>query len=144
MITNNNEVRNILFYFIKGNLKGSEILRQFLHVVMCLSMIDITVCGLSLDAGGNNARLVRYLLRGENHVINGWLPVVLFLNFFSPIKCPIFIWYCTTHMLKSCRNQLMASQPKEKCGRDFHNIKNIYFGWQSVINQWNAEVKKWN
>ena len=60
--TYKNKVRNLEFYFNEGNTSRSEILRQLLHIVMCMSLIDVNVTGVSLDAGGNNRRFVRCIL----------------------------------------------------------------------------------
>ena len=99
-----NEVRNLEFYFNEGNTTGSKMLRQFLHVSMCLALVDVTVCGITLDASGNNRRFVRNLLLGHNTVVDGWLTHTFCHNVFFEIETLIFIWFCCTHNLKSVRN----------------------------------------
>ena len=59
--SSNNEVMNLEFYFNYSNNTGNETLRKFLHVAMCLSLIEINLTDLDLDAVGMNRRFVRYL-----------------------------------------------------------------------------------
>ena len=87
-----NEVRNLEFFFDKGNTTGNDTLRQFMHVVMCLTLIDIHVTGILLDAAGNNRRFVRYLLGGATKVAGSWIEshfcthiFVGFCNFFLSV-----------------------------------------------------------
>ena len=52
------------------------------------------------------------------------------------------MWFCSSHNLKSTRNQLLASNSKENAKRKFHDVKDTYFGWAGVINQWNDDLKR--
>ena len=122
-----------------NNLSGNEILRQLIQVLAMLSLVDVVVCGLTLDAGGNNARLVRYLLGGEAEVKNAWLEKISFQNVLSDNLNPCFVWFCSTHNLKSVRNQLMASTMSDKGARRFFDTDNICFGWEQVEYQWEIE-----
>ena len=137
-----NEVRNLEFFFNEGNTTGSEILRQFIHVNMCLTLVNVKVCGITLDASGNNRRFVRYLLRGDNKVFGALMMQTYCRNvFFSPLNY-IFIWFCCTHNLKSVRNQLTASSGTEKATRMFHDKHLVYFGWSGVKDQWKREMER--
>ena len=53
----------------------------------------------------------------------------------------IFVWYCSTHNVKSLRNQLLNSTGKEKAARIFHDVDNVPFGWKGVTSQWDRAVK---
>ena len=75
-----NEVRNLEFYFNAGAATGNEMLRQLLHILLCLSLIDVTIMGITMDAGGINRRFVRCLMGGENTVLDNWLTKVSFRN----------------------------------------------------------------
>ena len=136
------EVRNLEFYFNEGNTTGNEMLRQFLHVVMCLSMIDIHVAGVLLDAAGNNRRFVRCLLNGENKVVDGWIVRCSCDNVFLGSPHQIYAWFCSTHNLKSLRNQLLSSDGTTKASRIFHDVNSVYFGWSAIKDQWNREVNR--
>ena len=107
---------------------------------MMLSLIDVVVVGLTLDAGGNNAKFVKYLLGQNNNLECGWLHKCWFRNVFLNMESKIFVWFCSTHNLKSMRNQLKASSGSEKATRHFHDVENTYFGWSGVVNQWNDEL----
>ena len=107
-------------------------LRQFLHVLTCLTIIDINVTGVLFDAGGNNRRFARMLLRGGTNVVNGIPERVLFPNMFGNNGELVFVFYCSTHNLKSCRNQLLSSSGTDKSPRRFHDSNNIYFGWNDI------------
>ena len=78
-------------FFNEGNANGSELLRQFLHVTMCLSLVDIITAGLTLDASGPNRWFVRLLLLGNNKVVGGTIEHVSFRNVFFDKLCWIFI-----------------------------------------------------
>ena len=51
------------FYFNDGNLSGATIFNQFLFVVMALESIECQVLGVSIDAGGCNARFAEEFFR---------------------------------------------------------------------------------
>ena len=114
-------VYNLEFFFNDGEATGSELLRQLLRVLCCLSLVDVTVTGVSFDAAGNNRRMVKYLLGGEVTISNGLPKKVSFPNIFLSTDDVIFIWYCTTHNLKSGRNQLLSSTGDIKAARVFHD-----------------------
>ena len=139
-----NEVMNLEFFYTSGDADGSELLRQFLHVLTCLSLIDIKVTGVLFDAGGNNRRFARMLLSGGTNIVNGAPERVSFQNMFDNNGELIFVFYCSTHNLKSCRNQLLASSGTSKSPRMFHDSRNIYFGWNDIKNQWSRELERLN
>ena len=71
---------------------------------------------ISLNCYGNNRRFVSYLLRGKNKVVSGSLGQVSCLNLFLGLAFQISIGYCSTHNIKSIRNQLHALDPKVQVG----------------------------
>ena len=75
-------------------------LRQFLHIILCLNVIGVGVYGLCLDGGGSNRGFVSRILNDK----------IFFINPFSITGCgALFIWYCMTPMQKNMRNQLLTS-----------------------------------
>ena len=113
-------------------------------MLFCLSVLDVTVTGVSFDAAGNNRRMVKYLLGGEVTISNGLPKKVSFPNVFLSTDNVIFIWYCSTHNLKSARNQLLSSTGDIKAARVFHDWSFVPFGWQAVIDQWKREQERLN
>ena len=77
-----NEVRNLEFHFNLGDATRHDTLLQMLHVIMCLSLIDITVIDETLDAGGNNHRFARCIMRRETKVADGIDMTTSVLNVF--------------------------------------------------------------
>ena len=110
-----------------------------MHVVMCLTLIDIHVTGILLDAAGNNRRFVRYLLGGATKVAGSWIESPFCTNVFLGLCNFIYVWYCSTHNLKSLRNALLCCNGSKKAARVFHDKKDVYFGWSGVKDQWERE-----
>ena len=137
-----NQVYNLEFYYNDGSLSGTDILRQLVHVTTMLSAIDVNVLGVTLDAGGSNAGFVKYLLDGIKTNTDGWLDKVSFINVASPFMGPIFIWYCSTHNMKSMRNQLKTCSGTEKAARNVLDVDDIPFGWSNVILQWHRDRQR--
>ena len=121
------ETRNLEFFFNDGTLDGNEMLRQFLHIIMCLDVIGVEVYGLCLDGGGSNRGFVSRILSNAK----------FFSNPFSTTKSrPLFVWYCMTHMQKNMRNQLLTSDFAKQSARQFYDIYDNPFCWKTVIEQW--------
>lgn len=67
--TTMNEVGN-LYFFNGGDASGSELLRKFFHVLMCLSFIDIANIDALCDKAGNNISIFLYLMHGKEQNIH--------------------------------------------------------------------------
>jgi len=96
------------FWFNDRSLTGDELMWQFPHVVSCYEAVGIRILGFECDAGGQNARLLKYL-RKDNELGNrGWLARenVLITNPANVDKS-IAVWFCATHQLKNMRNALL-------------------------------------
>ena len=137
-----NQVYNLEFFYNNGNLNGTDILRQLIHVTTMLTAIDVDVLGATLDAGGSNAGFVKYLLDGIKTDTDGWLDKMSFINVASQLLDPIFVWYCSTHNMKSMRNQLKTCSGTDKAARKFLDVDNIPFGWSGVILQWHRDRER--
>ena len=119
-------------------------IRQLLHILMCLSLVHINITSIVFDAGGNNRRLHQLLMHGKTQVENGRLERISFPKMFLGAGHPIFVWYCSTRNLKSCRNQLLTSSGKDNAARQFHDRYNVFFGWQNIVEQWKREHNRTN
>ena len=95
-----------------------------------------------MDAGGNNRRLIRYFMDGDIKVVDGWLKHRSFHNLFLGPAHIIFVWFCSTHNMKSCRNQLLASNGSSGAARIFHDLNDVYFGWNGITTQWERELER--
>ena len=113
-------------------------------MVACLSLIDVITLGVLFDAGGNNRRFSRMLLRDDNDIKHSKPQRLSFRTMFFDNVWLIFVWYCSTHNLKSCRNQLKASSGTDKSTRIFHDCEKIYFGWPSNRTQLSREQERLN
>ena len=122
-----NGVRNLEFFFHEGEATCSELLRQLMNILHCLSLIDVVVTGVSCDAAGGNRIIVKYLLGGDSHLNNSCLEKVSFTNFFLNGSHLIFLWYCSTHNIKSGQNQLHNSNGSEKATRNFHDFSLVNY-----------------
>ena len=104
------KTQNLDFFYSSGSLSDKDIAKRVFHVIKSLEAIDCRVHGLVSDAGGNNAKL--YALLREHLTEEGlWADpgLVSFMNPVEPTR-RIWLWYCTTHLLKALRNQLLASK----------------------------------
>ena len=107
-------------------------LRQFLHILLCLDVIGMEVYDLCLDGGGSNRGFVSKILNNTK----------FFTNPFSSTKCSsLFVWYCMTHMQKNMRNQLLTSDGKEKAARQFLTYMIIHLAGNQSKNS-GEEMKK--
>ena len=96
-----------------------------------LALVDVVNCGVTLDAGGNNARLIRYLLGGTPEIKNAWMEIFSFKNCLSDHQYNCIVWFCSTHNLKSLRNQLLASS--NNCELElFFDAVAVPYLWQPV------------
>lgn len=130
--TTYNQKSNLDFYFSYGGLYGSKITRQLIHVMAMLVLVDVVNCGVTVYAGGNNAHFIGHLLGGTQEIKNAWMEIFSFKNCVSHHQYNCIVWVCSTHNLKSLRNQLLASSNTEKAKRIFHDVGNIFFGWKQV------------
>ena len=139
-----NQVRNLELFLISSSCPGSEILRQFLHVTMCLSLIQIIVYGVAMDASGLNTRFARYLLHDKNKVVNGNIQQTYGINVLLGALYKIYVWFCSTHNVKNVRNQLLASSGTAGAPLVFRDSKYVPFGWTVIKDQWKREVERIN
>ena len=107
-----NVIHNAEFFFNTGSLDGNDMLHQLIHVmILSYELIGVQILGLVSDAGGINAGLIRLLRSGQRSKHNQPetnAALASFSNPFDPSR-RIAIWLCSTHNLKSIRNQLLAS-----------------------------------
>jgi len=81
---------------------------QFSHIVTCYNAVRIQILGFECNAGGQNARLLKYLRREKDLGTMGWLKDkhVLINHPANPMK-KIAVWFFSTHQLKNMRNALL-------------------------------------
>jgi hypothetical protein len=130
-----NVCHNAEFFFNTGSLDGNDMLHQLIHVILSYELIGVKILGLVSDAGGNNAGLIRLLRSGQrfsnNHPETN-AALMSFSNPFDPSR-RIAIWLCSTHNLKSIRNQLLASTGSIHSPRKF--LRNgAMFGWKQICD----------
>ena len=118
-------------------------LRQLIHILMCCSLVDIIIAGIVCNAGGNNRSCIDCLCAARLSV-NGMPERILFPNMYIGFDSLIYVWYCSTHNIKSCQNQLLTPSGSEKVARQFHDIYNVYFGWPNLLEQWKREQNHTN
>ena len=126
------KIFNCEFFSNRGTLNGDNLLLQFLHVVLACEAIRCEVWGFLCDAGGNNARLFKFLRNGKTSK-EPWLPaeMVTTTNPFDPSR-KIAIWHCVTHVLKALRNAFHSSMPKGT--RNFIDAAGNPFGFQFIVD----------
>lgn len=66
-----------------------------------LSFIGVEFNGLTFDAGGNNARFIRYLFDKDNFINSGWIQRCSFTNVYHDNLTQVYVWLCSTHNFKS-------------------------------------------
>jgi len=99
------------FWFNNGSLTGDELMWQFTHVVSCYEAVGIRILGFECDAGGQNARLLKYLRKDKDLGTRSWLlPEHILVSNPSNIHNKIAIWFCATHQLKNLRNALLRTE----------------------------------
>ena len=120
------------FWFNGGSLTGDTILNQFVHVVLSLETIKCRVLGIVSDAGGSNASFVVRLRNGKQ-LKKRWLEEedCFILNPFDKSR-RIYFWFCITHLMKSMRGQLLASQQDRS--RSLLDKNDTPLGWQVLID----------
>jgi len=134
------KVFNCEFFLNNGELNGAELVQQFHHVVMACEAISCQVHGFQCDAGGNNARMVKFLRNGST-ADEAWLPeqMVCVTNpVFADRK--IYIWHCIVHIFKALRNALYAS--RDSGARSFHDKDNNPFGWMFVVASFQRDTRR--
>ena len=77
---------------------------------MCMSLIDIEITGILLDGAGNNRRFVRNLLTKERTLMDGRLKRTSCTNVYLGHPHEIFVWYCSTHNVKSLCSLLVVKK----------------------------------
>jgi hypothetical protein len=125
-VTNNSF--NCEYFYNPGSLSGKTLVNQCLSVIKSLEAINCKVYGLATDAGGCNANLFALLRQGIT-LQALWFDddKVSFVNPVDPSRL-IWIWHCTTHLLKAFCNQLQTSSPKgakafkDESGTDFDGL----------------------
>jgi hypothetical protein len=90
------------------------------------------VLGIVSDAGGSNASFVVRLRNGKQ-LKKRWLEEedCFILNPFDKSR-RIYFWFCITHLMKSMRGQLLASQQDRS--RSLLNKNDTPLGWQVLID----------
>jgi hypothetical protein len=122
---------NCEYFYNPGALTGKTTVKQCLMVIKSLEAINCRVYGITTDAGGSNAKLFQ-LLREGLLAENVWLSddMLSFVNPCDPSR-RIWLWHCTTHLLKALRNQLLASSPSG--AKAFKDEDGTGFGWGGVL-----------
>ena len=136
-----NVIHNAEFFFNTGSLDGNDMLQhQLIHVILSYELIGVQILGLVSNAGGNNAGLIRLLQSGQqskNNQPETNAALASFSNPFDPSR-RIAIWLCSTHNLKSMRNQLMASAGSCNSTRLFFRNGSM-FGWNQICEVYDRE-----
>ena len=108
---------------------------QLTHVLLSYELVGAKVLGIVSDAGGNNAGLIKLLrsgIRPNLHLEKVDSNMVTFINPFDPSR-RVAIGLCSTHNLKSVRNQLLSSKGSSNSPRNFQ-FDDVYFGWTQICD----------
>ena len=128
------------FFYSGGNLNNADIRKQFLHVVTCLELINCRVFGFSSDGNSVNVTAMKMLSESASGIPEDmeWLDehYISMVHPLDPTR-RIYFWLCTTHQIKSMRNQLWTSREKGK--RNFHSADDCPFGWDGLWEQYNRD-----
>ena len=124
------------FWFNDGSITGDTIFNQFLNVLTSLESIGCRVLGIVSDAGGPNASFVLRLRSMKNFDKEIWLneDECYVLNPYEPSR-RIYFYFCVTHLLKSMRGQLHASQQGKS--KAFKDEDGTPFGWGVLVDLYN-------
>ena len=121
-------------YFNDGTLTAVTLANQFLWVTNGCESIGCEVQGAALDAGGCNARFVEEFFRDLRKLgCESWLDEED-CSIVNPwdLKRKIFIWFCITHLMKSFRGQILASQLGG--AKAFVTEYGVPFGWKMTLD----------
>ena len=121
------------FWFNDGTLSGDTLFNQFMNVVLSLESIGCAVLGVVQDAGGSNASFVMRLRKGKSISSKDlWLDEkdCYVINFYDTSR-RIYFYFCVTHLSKSMRGQLLASQAGHS--KAFRDADGTALGWAVLI-----------
>jgi hypothetical protein len=128
------------FFYSGGDMTNADVCKQFLNVLTCLELIQCRVFGLSTDGNSVNVRAMKILSDTDMEIPNDqeWLDE-RYVSMKHPLDHSrrIFFWLCSTHQIKSMRNQLWTSRNNGKC--HFLSPDGFPFGWEGVGEQFNRE-----
>ena len=99
---------------------------------MGLESIGCELLGVSMDAGGCNARFAEEFFRELKKIGHeSWLEDkdCYSGNFLDPSR-RIYVWFCITHLMKAFRNAPLASQ--HGGARFFEDKRGVTFGWAII------------
>jgi hypothetical protein len=116
-----------------------------IHVLISYELVGAKVLGIVSDAGGNNAGLIKLLRAGRRpnlQLEKVESNMVTFINPFDPTR-RVAIWLCSTHNLKSIRNQLLSSKGSSNSPRNFQ-FDDVYFGWTQICDLYSREEHRKN
>jgi hypothetical protein len=125
------------FFYNGGNLSNADLRRQFLQVTSCLELINCQVWGWVADGASKNVTAMKIIseMNGATLVpAEGWVAEE-YISLIHPIDPTrrLFLWLCSTHQLKSIRNQLWTSRNSGK--RSFVSADGYPFGWDLLKEQ---------
>lgn len=123
------KVHNGDFYYNTGSLGSNEILRQFHKTLFSYESVGIKEYRLVCHSGGGYRKFYD-LLKKENEVDAFWLDkgMTSFVNPYNNNRS-MFMWFCSTHSVKSIRNNLYKLQ--HQLAQSFL-IDDISFGWKQI------------
>ena len=113
-------------------MSGNTLLRQFKQVVQNCEYIGSEVYGLVLDAGGKNARFVSMLHDLKKLPSSVWLDDdTCYIDNWINKSQRVYFWFCSTHIFKATRNQLMSSS--QSGNKAFQDKKDVDFRWEYLM-----------
>jgi hypothetical protein len=138
-----NECMDCEFFYNAKDLSNAALRKQFMHVLANLALANCEVIGFKTDGNSLNTTAMKYLSEagGRPSPDSVWLErkYVSFKHPIDPEK-RIFLFLCTTHQLKSMRNQLKTSRNSNIKGkRHFMDEFGNPFGWWVLVNQYQRD-----
>ena len=110
-------------------MDDSELIRQFIEVVISYENIGVKIIGIVSDGGGGNTEFFRMLC--DNLPVETHWPGKASIICLNPVDKSRYIYFisCSTHGLKAVRNSLFRSQLK--LSRSLQ-LTVIDFGWREM------------
>ena len=113
-------------------------MKQLFNILSMMKLIEVRIVGFVSDTGGNNVRPNKLLRNGKEIGNILWLEDedVTFQDFTTFRQTMIATWLCSTHNLKSNRNQL------NERSRTFLDKDNTPFDFKPIINTHERDTKR--
>eukprot|EP00984_Skeletonema_dohrnii_P030078 scaffold21210_cov78-Skeletonema_dohrnii-CCMP3373.AAC.1 len=130
-------------FFNDGSLTAKTLNKQLRHVLLLCESIGLRVSGLCFDAGGNNSKLLSDLHGGKRIGQSAWLrDEECYIEHPHYPTRRIYIWFCSTHVLKAMRNQFLSS--RQKGPKEFVDKYGNKLGWAflETLYEKNQDLEK--